>query len=150
MKMIGLAALLALAFMFVSAVARAQATAPPTDWTAGLTQGRWLWIGGAKSTAAYMRVAVPSVSPEGYRRRWSRYEYEFPQHGYVLQVGYLSTVALEEYDCARGRQRALQFTAYSDRNGSGDEVPEPPVSKEWSYPIPSTFGDILQTRVCGK
>lgn len=72
---------------------------------------------------------------------WTRYEMKAPVRGYR------SSRSLAEYDCASGRYRIVQETAFPRPNleGQGTSLTDGP---DWQYPAPQTFAETAYNLVC--
>ena len=133
----------------IAALALAAALADAA-WSDGVIASGWTVVGTSPTVVAFERSASPAISPAGYRRRWVRYEYESQQVAGRLAEFFLSSVALIEFDCANGRQRQVQGDGYYSRNLQGETVIDDTAVHAWEFPIPGTYGAIVQARVCAK
>ena len=61
------------------------------------------------------------------------------------QEGYSFVVALDEFDCARGRKRTLQETTYRSDGAALETITEP---EDWEYVTPGTIGGQLANLIC--
>lgn len=63
---------------------------------------------------------------------------------------YSSIKALQKYDCAEDRSRALAYTKFSGHMGHGAEVYSVSVQQEWKPVAPMSVGQELWKVACGK
>ena len=62
----------------------------------------------------------------------------------------LSVKALNEYDCAKERNRVLALVEYSDNLGRGKLVYTDSITGKWSRAVPETVGQTMWKFACGK
>jgi hypothetical protein len=54
---------------------------------------------------------------------------------------------LNEYDCAGGRSRILQYSFYNEPNLGGFPTLDNTIS-DWTYPPPGTINEVIFNRFC--
>ena len=95
----------------------------------------WRFIDGDETQAFYLQA--PRMGEDGHRVMWARLE---------KRAGG-STVSANEYDCAQGRTRQLQLTAFSANNLTGtSQANDRPT--DWRFPVPGSYGDLLTRIAC--
>ena len=101
------------------------------------------WIPVAASDQMDFYVDAGSIrNVNGIRRYWVLQNYLKKQ-----SVGVFSTISLKESDCAQGRSRALQTTAYPQQNGGGNSLGTDN-EINWVYVVPNSVGADVESFVC--
>lgn len=95
--------------------------------------------------SALIFIRERSASPNEYRRLWVRTEFRQP----LLLVGvpYLSTLELNEFDCAARTLRTLSAAPYSGRNLTGTTAPITP-ALTWRPVQDGSVGAYLLDKAC--
>lgn len=109
-----------------------------------------VWIEISRSDD-YLAYADPSsVRRDGdLVKMWSMFDYKNPQPG-IPGKTYLSTRRHFEYDCKRGRARALAVSSHAAREGKGDALASASVKYEWRAVVPESADDYLLKFACKK
>ena len=109
-----------------------------------------VWIEISRSDD-YLAYADPSsVRRNGdLVKMWSMFDYKNPQPG-IPGKTYLSTRRHFEYDCKRGRARALAVSSHAAREGKGDALAAASVKYDWRAVVPESADDYLLKFACKK
>jgi surface-adhesin protein E len=117
-------------------------------WHSRQAHAEWVAFGNSDSgTIAY--VDTGSIQPEGNRvTMWVLYDFK-TMH---TAVGgpFLSSKALNEYDCATARQRMLMYSRFSGNMGKGSVVYGESHDERWAQVTPKSLGQLLWTFACSK
>jgi hypothetical protein len=141
--------LVGIAFIAPSALAQTADTgAKPNDviWQ-GIHIQRNGWISNGGDNTKWLFYRLPVIRPPGgLPKVWERVE--FANLDPETNPNDLSTVFLAEVDCAQGRSRVIQTTAYAGNNQTGAEVVTDTQAAEWTYPPPRSYADAIQRIAC--
>ena len=109
-----------------------------------------VWIETSR-TDDYLAYADPSsVRRDGdLVKMWSMFDYRNPQSG-IPGKPFLSTRRQFEYDCKRGRARALAVSSHAARQGKGDALASVNVKYDWRAVVPQSADDYLLKFACKK
>jgi hypothetical protein len=109
-----------------------------------------VWIETSR-TDDYLAYADPSsVRRDGdLVKMWSMFDYRNPQTG-IPGKPFLSTRRQFEYDCKRGRARALAVSSHAARQGKGDALASVSVKYDWRTVVPQSADDYLLKFACKK
>ena len=105
-----------------------------------VTEGsEWVYIGESDiGEKHYLKKDTANVLPENIVRLWNKVTYSDRRNKYKEVVTYI------EWDCAKGKSRHLQFTAYP-WFGSPDAFTPP---QRWRYPVSDTIEYDIYKIVC--
>lgn len=113
---------------------------------AGPACAEWLEVHGDAGITWFMDYS--SLRVNGYNRRiWLLRDYVLPKND--KDGSYQSVKTFEEFDCNEDRNRLLQFTAYSKKQGGGRPIFSSSIPGEWRYNTPETSGKTIADAICG-
>jgi len=127
----------------ISGILLATPAAGDVAWMSSITDNGWTRMGGNEQMQILYRKAVGAPG-SAFKRIWIRYEMEEPEP----PASRLSSAGLYEVDCVEMRYRTLSWTDYTQRNLSGQTLPDRG-SPVWQFPIPATMADAATRMACG-
>jgi hypothetical protein len=107
----------------------------------------WMLAGQSEESLMYVMPDPEAADDAGYVRLLVRFEEAVPfdRRGFRS----MSSVEVDEVDCATQRTRILKNTRYSERNLTGAVREEPVAHPEWKSEDKGSFGAAILHAACG-
>lgn len=122
-----------------------QGTSPPQ--AGPVVAGDWTMAAQNDELVVFVKAATPATGPDGYRRLSVRFEFATPQVASGSKA-YLSMQVLTEFDCAQGRTRNLESTAYADHNLAAPLGPPRRAAGDWLSVSDGSIAGDLKKHAC--
>jgi hypothetical protein len=125
----------------VAALAAVASEPPPVE------VGDWTFVGNSAATVMFIKPEAPPAG-SAWRRVLVRFEEAAPfdRRGFAS----MSSVELDEVDCAGQKTRVIRDTRYAERNMKGESRVDTVDAPAWKSEAKGSFGAGILKAVCGE